>query len=95
MDGGGRYVHTHSYLLSSPSYGPSGNALTTVARPKVYDRATFYTATAAGGGSDGYTDYPSMDGSMGKAGKYKTIAQDLIGGGSVAAAAAAQGRSKL
>jgi N-ethylmaleimide reductase len=49
----------------------------------VYDRATFYHATAIGGGSDGYTDYPSADGRVGVVGKYKTIAQDQIGGGSL------------
>lgn len=45
----------------------------------VYDRSTFYSATIQGGGSEGYTDYPDMDGTVGIVGKYQQIEQDKIG----------------
>ncbi len=45
----------------------------------IYDRETFYKATFEGGGSMGYTDYPSMDGTVGTSGKYKLIKQSKIG----------------
>ena len=45
----------------------------------VYDRATFYANTNNGGGSDGYTDYPNLTGTMGTQGKYKLIEQSEIG----------------
>ena len=50
------------------------------------DRDTFYTATHQGGGADGYTDYPNLDGSIGTQGKYALIEQDSIGGPPAAAA---------
>jgi N-ethylmaleimide reductase len=52
----------------------------------IYDRSTFYTPTAMGGGDAGYTDYPDMKGAIGVKGKYKLIAQDQIGSSLVSAA---------
>merc|ERR1719233_565032 len=43
-----------------------------------YNRKTFYTATAFGGGEEGYTDYPDMNGSFGIVGKYSLIPQHEI-----------------
>lgn len=56
----------------------------------IYDRSTFYDATAIGGGTDGFTDYPDMDGTYGAVGKYKTIEQGKIGADTSAAAAKAK-----
>ena len=36
----------------------------TGAKLNVYDRSTFYTATIQGGGSEGYTDYPDVNGRL-------------------------------
>lgn len=59
----------------------------------VYDRSTFYTATAEGGSHvDGYTDYPSLDGQYGIVGKYKLMNQENIG---ASLTANTGGRSKL
>ena len=51
----------------------------------VYDRATFYTPTAMGGGHVGYTDYPDLAGTMGVKDKYKLMPQDQIGSSLTAA----------
>ena len=53
--------------------------LRTGAPLNVYDRSTFYEATSMGGGASGYTDYPSLDGSVGVPGKYATMDQGRIG----------------
>ena len=45
----------------------------------VYDRTGFYPATIDGGGADGYTDYPDVEGTMGVQGKYDLIEQHHIG----------------
>jgi hypothetical protein len=44
----------------------------------IYSRDTFYTDTFHGGGSEGYTDYPNVDGTIGIVGKYPTIEQHRI-----------------
>jgi len=43
-----------------------------------YRRKTFYVTTAQGGGADGYTDYPNMQGTQGVQGKYPLVSQSLF-----------------
>lgn len=42
----------------------------------MYDRSTFYKSTFRGGGYEGYTDYPDLEGAFGTRGKYELIKQD-------------------
>ena len=51
----------------------------TGAKLNVYNRKTFYTETINGGNAEGYTDYPSLDGTIGVPGKYELMDQSKIG----------------
>lgn len=53
--------------------------LRTGAQLNVYNRDTFYLPTITGGGSEGYTDYPDLAGSVGVPGKYALMDQAAVG----------------
>jgi len=42
----------------------------------MYDRTTFYKSTFRGGGYEGYTDYPDVEGTFGTPGKYELVNQE-------------------
>merc|ERR1719281_14151 len=42
----------------------------------MYDRPTFYKSTFRGGGYEGYTDYPDLEGTFGTPGKYELVNQE-------------------
>ena len=64
------------WFLSNPDLP---ERIRTGAQLNVYDRDTFYHATIDGGGDEGYTDYPSLDGSVGTPGKYRLVDAAKIG----------------